>query len=128
MALAPSGRFLCGPRSRDRRGRILRAVLAGANGSKRPRSRPEYPQAVRAGSSKLASVQAAQGGIAVRNGRSAKAAGHAANDRAGREAGGSIHSDDSERGGKFWVFNSKQNGKASRDAAVLLRDAVRYRG
>src|ERR1700723_3209917 len=128
MALAPTSGFLCGARSCDRSRRFLSAILAGANGSKRSRSRTEQPEAFRNRSSKPASLQAAPGGIAVRNGRFAKATRNAANDRAGREASRPVYSDDSERGVEFGRVDSQAHRETSHHATLLFRDAVRYRG
>src|SRR5579864_3239705 len=111
MALAPASCFLCGAGGGDRGGRFLSTVFTGANSSKRSRSRTKQPQTFRNRSSKPASVQAAPCGIAVRDGRIAEATGNAADDRAGRKASRSIHSDDSERGYQFRGVHSQADSE-----------------
>src|ERR1700756_287416 len=126
MALAAASRFLCGARSGDRGSRFLSAVFTSANGSKRSGSRTEQPQASRNRSSKFAGLQATPGGIAVRDGRFAKAARDAADDRPRRETGRPVHFDDSERGFEFGRVDSEAHGETGHYATLLFRDAVRY--
>ena len=69
---------------------------------------------------KLARLQAAPGGTAVRNGRAAKAIGDLADDRSGRQADRSVHPDGAERRAELGRDHPQVNGEARGQQALLL--------
>ncbi len=91
--------------------RFLRSGTAAQQRAHPASERPGGNEAARSGSPEPARLQAAPGGTAIGDGRAAKAAGHAADHRSGREADRPVHPDDSERGGELGRHRPEIDGE-----------------
>src|SRR5579862_4576625 len=87
LALAATSAVLPGIDGGDYRGGILHSGIALSVSARAIAGRAEAGEAAGAGSCEFASLQATASGTAIADGCAAEAAGHVANDRAGRETG-----------------------------------------